>query len=186
MDINKLIKDNEGLIGKVIKDIHFRSVQQGDFEDVYSTGRIGLYNGIMTYDGTTKPSTYYYKCIKNEILKSFKEKTSNKNRFANSMRSIEYEYEDGTLEEFLADDIDIERDLLLEETKKEVRATIMRLKPKHQQILMMHFGIGCEPITFEKMIDIFGTSRQNIHRTYQDAKKYFMKEWKYENSRCKK
>ena len=186
MDINDLIKKNEGLIGKVLKDIHYRGIKYGDFEEVYSSGRIGLYYGIMTYDGKRKASTYYYKCIKNEILKTFQLKTSKKNQFYDSIKSIEYEYEEGTLEEILADDIDIERDLLLEETKNEVRETLKKLKPKHQLILTLHFGIDCEPVTFEKMIDIFGTTRQNIHRAYQDAKKYFIREWKYGDKRCKK
>lgn len=186
MDINKIIKDNEGLIGKVIKDVHFRCVKYEDFEDVYSAGRIGLYNGIMSYDGSVKPSTYYYKCIKNEILRTFQFKSSKKNRFNESFRSIEYEYEEGTLEEVLADDTDIERDLILEETKKEVKETIKRLKPKYQKILILHFGIDCEPVTFEGMVEMLGTTRQNIHRTYLNAKRDFIKEWKYENKRCKK
>lgn len=186
MDINKKIKDNEGLIGKVIKDIHVRNIRYDDYEEVYSAGRIGLYNGIMTYDGSSKPSTYYYKCIKNEILKTFQLKTSKKRMFEDSMRSIDYEYDEGTLEEILADDTDIEGDLILKELQEEVRKTITKLKPKHQEILKLHFGIDCEPVTFEDMINVFGTTRQNIHRTYQDAKKYFIKEWRYENKRCKK
>lgn len=186
MDINKKIKDNEGLIGKVLKDIHFRQIKDGDYDEVYSAGRIGLYFGIITYDGSTKPSTYYYKCIKNEIMKTFQIKSAKKNKFNDSARSIEYEYEEGTLEEVLADDVDLEKELLLDELKSEVRYTISKLKPKHQEILKLHFGIDCEPVTFEKMVDIFGTTRQNIHRTYQDAKRYFIREWKYGDKRCKK
>ena len=186
MDINNEIKKNEGLIGKVIKDIHFKNVRYDDYEEVYSAGRIGLYNGIMTYDGSSKKSTYYYKCIKNEILRSFQFKTSKKRKFQDNMKSIDYEYEEGTLEEVLADDTDIERDLILKETQHEVRKTIAKLKPKHQQILKMHFGIDCEPVTFEDMVDTLGTTRQNIHRAYQDAKKYFIREWKYGDKRCKK
>ena len=102
------------------------------------------------------------------------------------MKSIDYEYEEGTLEEVLADDTDIERDLILKETQQEVRKTIAKLKPKHQLILKMHFGIDCEPVTFEDMVDTLGTTRQNIHRAYQDAKKYFIREWKYGDKRCKK
>lgn len=186
MDINNEIKKNEGLIGKVIKDIHFKNIRYDDYEEVYSSGRIGLFNGIMTYDGSSKKSTYYYKCIKNEILRSFQFKTSKKRMFQDNMKSIDYEYEEGTLEEVLADDTDIERDLILKETQQEVRKTIAKLKPKHQLILKMHFGIDCEPVTFEDMVDTLGTTRQNIHRAYQDAKRYFIKEWKYGDKRCKK
>lgn len=186
MDINKQIKDNEGLIGKVLKDIHFRKIRDDDFEEVYSAGRVGLYYGIMSYDGSSKPSTYYYKCIKNEILRTFQFKSSKKHKFNESFKSIDYEYEEGTLEEVLADDTDIERDLLLDELKGEVRKTIARLKPKHQEILKLHFGIDCDPVTFEDMVKIYGTTRQNIHRAYQDAKRYFIKEWKYGDKRGKK
>ena len=186
MDINDKIKKNEGLIGKVIKDIHVRNIRQGDYEEIYSAGRIGLYNGIITYDGSVKPSTYYYKCIKNEILRTFQFKSSKKRRFQDSMKSIEWEYEEGTLEEVLAADIDLERDLLLQEMKEEVRKTILKLKPRQQRILILHFGIDCEPTSFEKMSEMLGTTRQNIHRAYQDAKRDFEKEWRYGDKRGKK
>lgn len=186
MDINDKIKKNEGLIGKVIKDIHVRNIRQGDYEEIYSAGRVGLYNGIITYDGSVKPSTYYYKCIKNEILRTFQFKSSKKRRFQDSMKSIEWEYEEGTLEEVLAADIDLERDLLLQEMKEEVRKTILKLKPRQQRILTLHFGIDCEPTSFEKMSEMLGTTRQNIHRAYQDAKRDFEKEWRYGDKRGKK
>lgn len=186
MDINEQIKKNEGLIGKVIKDLHIRNMGHLDFEEVYSTGRIGLYRAIMTYDGSTKPSTYYYTCIKNEILKIFQKKRLGKNRFHDNLRSIDYEYEEGTLEEILADDVDLERDLILKETQQEVRATIEHLKPKYQMILKLHFGIDCEPVTFEDMVSVLGTTRQNIHRTYQNAKRDFIREWRYGDKRGKK
>lgn len=186
MNIEKEIKDNEGLIGKVLKDIHFRNIKDGDFEDAYSLGRFGLYNGIITYNGTTKKSTYYYKCIKNAILREFQIKSLKKNKFQDSFLPLELNNGDGSLENLIPDDIDLERDLLLEETKKDVRETLKEIKPMYQQVLCLHFGIGCEPHTFDEITDIFGTTPQNIYLLYLKAKRDFIRKWKNDNKRSKK
>ena len=186
MDINKEIKDNEGLIGKVLKDIHFRNIKDGDYEDVYSIGRFGLYKGIKTYNGECKKSTYYYKCIKNAVLREFQIKSLKKNKFQDSFVPLELNNGDGSLENLIPDDIDIERDLILEETKKDVRNTLIKLKPIYQQVLCLHFGIGCEPHTFDEMTNIFGTTPQNIYLLYKKAQRDFVRKWKNENKRCQK
>lgn len=187
MDINKEIKDNQGLIGKVLKDIHFRNIRFDDYEELYSAGRIGLYNGIKSYNGSVKKSTYYYKCIKNEILKEIQLKNTKKRVFQDTLVSIDYEYEYKTILDELADDIDLEKDIIIKETREDVRKVIEKLDPKHQTALKLHFGIGCNPCSFTQMGKITGTTPQNMELLYKSAKRRFEKEWrKYENSRCKK
>ena len=186
MDIDKTIKDNEGLIGKVLKDIHFRNIRYGDYEEAYSSGRIGLYNAIKTYDGSVKASTYYYKCIKNEILKDMQLKNSKRNKFNNSLFPLETNNGDGSLENLIPDDIDLENDIILEEIKREVRNTLERLKPEYKQVMILHFGIECREHTFEEISAMLGTTPQNIYLLYKKAQRKFIREWKYDNNRSKK
>ena len=184
MEINAEIKNNEGLIGKVIKDIHFRNIRYGDYEEAYSAGRIGLYNGIISYNGSTKKSTYYYRCIKNEILRTLQFNNSKKSLFQNNMSSIEYEYDYQTLLEELADDTNIEQELIVKETQEQVRKTLDKLKPNYQKILKLKFGIGCKKLTTKELAKLTGTTETNICDLCKKAKRDFEKVWLNDNRRC--
>lgn len=185
--MEKLILENQGLIGQVIKDLHCRFTTYDDYLEIYDAGMLGLIYGAKSYDGSVKPSTYLYKCIKNEILKLFGTRTRLKEIPISKIYSLDYEYEEGTLAEIIATDVNLEEDLIHKETAKEVREVISRLKPYHQQILKLHFGIGTKSHTLRELAGIYHCSHQNIYRIYSIAKKHFITEWrKYENHRCKK
>lgn len=185
--MEKLILENEGLIGQVIKDLHCRFKNYDDYLEIYDAGMLGLIYGAKTYDGSSKPSTYLYACIKNEIVKLFQTRTRLKEIPISKIYSLEYEYEEGTLEDIIAIDYDLEANIIRDETAKEVKYVVSKLKPYHQEILKLHFGIDCEPHTLRQLAQKYNCSHQNIYRIYGIAKKHFIKEWrKYENSRCKK
>lgn len=185
--MEKLIKDNEGLVGKVIKDLHCKFKSKEDYEEVYDAGMFGLIVGAKNYDGSSKVSTYLYKCIKNEIVRLFTYRTRQKEIPISKLYSLNYEYEEGTLEDELAMDYDLEQEIIKKETEKEVRYVLAKLKPSYQELMKKHFGIGCKEHKIRELAKEYNCSYQNIYIMYDKAKKHFIKEWrKYENSRSKK
>lgn len=189
MNIDDEIKQNEGLIGKVIKDMHFTYRNFDDYEEAYSLGRIGLYKAIKTYNGEVKKSTYYYKCIKNAVKYIFQKKKTKRVQFNDNAISIYTEYDYKTLLEGLANETNIEGDMIQKETQKEiqhqVRKVIEKLKPNYQKILKLKFGIGCNPKTTKEIAAITGTTQNNICDLYKKAKRDFEREWVNDNRRCK-
>ena len=86
MEENSLIEEHKGLIYLAIKENHIYWKTEDEYQDYIDAGYDGLLQGIRTYDTTKgiKPSTYYYTCIKNEMIKVI----TLKNRKKNSRRSL--------------------------------------------------------------------------------------------------
>ena len=67
---NRLVVENQGLVGQVIKDcVHgIDGIGLYSYDDLYQTGCIGLIKAAQSYtEGKVKFSTYAYHCIRNEI-----------------------------------------------------------------------------------------------------------------------
>lgn len=186
--MDDLILRNKGLVSKVINDLHCKYMNREEFEELYQIGIIGLVKSAKQYDGSVKESTYFYTCIKREILKMFAYRTRQKEIPIGKKLSINFEYnEDTTLENFLVSDIDIEEEVISDETKEEVRKVIKKLKPIYQEVLNKFFGIGCAPMKLGEIAKERHCTENNIYGVFHNAKRSFEKEWlKYENNRSKK
>ncbi len=70
MDINKLIKENEGLVYYTMNKYFYTTTSEFDIkEDMIQVGRIALYKAIQTYDeDRTEFSTYAVKVIKSKMI----------------------------------------------------------------------------------------------------------------------
>lgn len=67
---NRLVVENQGLVGQVIKDcVHgINGIGLYSYDDLFQTGCIGLIKAAQSYtEGKVKFSTYAYRCIRNEI-----------------------------------------------------------------------------------------------------------------------
>jgi len=67
---NRLVVENQGLVGQVIKDgVHaIDGIGLYSYDDLFQTGCIGLIKAAQSYtEGKVKFSTYAYHCIRNEI-----------------------------------------------------------------------------------------------------------------------
>ena len=81
MDKNKLYQKYKYLIPKVIKDINCQYRSQDEWQEYFDAGEIGLVIAINTFDiNRGDKSTYFYTCIKHNILILFKSKVSYKRR----------------------------------------------------------------------------------------------------------
>ena len=80
---NKLIADNMGLVGKVIKDKvrDVRRIGIFEYDDLFQIGCIGLIKAVDAYKpGKAQFSTYAYVCIRNEIFEAIEYATLRRNR----------------------------------------------------------------------------------------------------------
>ena len=80
---NKLIADNMGLVGKVIKDKvrDVRRIGIYDYDDLFQIGCIGLIKAVDAFKpGKAQFSTYAYACIRNEIYEAIEYATLRRNR----------------------------------------------------------------------------------------------------------
>jgi len=88
---NKLIEENMGLVGRVIKDRvrNINSIGLYTYDDLFQFGCIGLCKAADNYRfGNGRFSTYAYILIRNEIFKALEYATLRRNR-ENIMDPIE-------------------------------------------------------------------------------------------------
>lgn len=150
------------LIKKVIKDLHCKCRTEDEFQEYYSIGMLGLVKGARNYDGSTKPSTYLYACIKREILQRFAYNSRQKRYgIVESLNQpiINGDEGSGELQDTIASDENIEAQFQDEETYKNLHEAINRLKPYKRKLIIENYGIGCRRKTIRELATEHGKSR---------------------------
>ena len=165
----KLFTENIKLIHKVIKDLKIYWSTEDEHQEYYDAGLEGLIKGAKKYDYSTKPGTYLYKCIKNEILHQIVLSETNKRKInKENMLSLEQEVNydnDTTFGELIASDYDLEEEV---EKKLKIEGIIKELgKMKNQKdalAIKMYFGLeGRTPKNYNEIAEEFGVSRNMIY-----------------------
>ncbi len=135
-------KEKEELFKKHEKLIYLFLKKKGLFhekEELYDIGLIGLVRGINSYDSTkgVKESTYFYKCIANEVNKYFQLQSLQKRKCPGIILSLDRECDDdqSTLKNIIPDKINIEKDLLLKEQNAILYKTLDKLKTEWKYII---------------------------------------------------
>lgn len=184
-EIDNLIITNQGLIGKVIKDLKCYWHTEDEFQDIYDAGMIGLIRGAKTYNKSKSSiGTYLYTCIKNEICKSIylsemQKRKINKKIFLSLDQPCAGD-DTTTIEELIRDEkVNIEKEIINAITREEVRNAISKLKPKYQQILKLKYGIGCEQQSIVNIAKILGCSRKNVYALLMSARRAFKRTYKW-------
>lgn len=184
-EIDNLIITNQGLIGKVIKDLKCYWHTEDEFQDIYDAGMIGLIRGAKTYNKSKSSiGTYLYTCIKNEICKSIYLSEMQKRKINKKISlSLDQPCADDdttTIGELIRDEkVNIEKEIINAITSEEVRNAISKLKPKYQQILKLKYGIGCEQQSIVNIAKILGCSRKNVYALLMSARRAFKRTYKW-------
>lgn len=166
------------LIYRVIKDLHCQINSEEELEEYVFYGQVGLINAINNYNGEKNTSTFFYKCIKNEIMVDFKRKNTNK-------RKINYIYKnsldgetltDNTLYEMIPDEsINIEEEYIKKEQYISLYKSINMLKPIYRDIICSYYGIYTERLTLEQIAKKYNITKQAINVKRQNAIKKLRK-----------
>lgn len=125
-----------------------------DEEEYFFYGLMGLYKGIQTYKpGKYKETTYYYACIKNEIMRYFGYKTRNKrNTYRHEISLNTPLDEKHTIEDVLVSDLNIEEDYIKKEQYELVVNTLNKMKDtKWKQYICEFYGIGQPAMNIKEM-----------------------------------
>lgn len=171
-DRDKFILDNIPLIHKVIKDLHIYYETEDEYQEYYDYGLEGLIIAADKYDSSKyKPSTFFYKCIKNMVLRLvYKKKLAkNKNEFGKDISLNKIIANEGENELLLGDiledhNINIEEQI---EKKLEIEKLLMAVNKlkneKDKLVIKMYYGIdGFVPIKMSEIAIKMGVTKTMV------------------------
>ena len=167
----KIVLENLRLVTLVIKKLNVNY----DFNDLTSIGLIGLCKGAKSFDPSKgyKASTYLTRCIQNEIFYYFR----NIKKLTNKAISIDTPIADNlTLEDTIADDIDIEENMIKKDQINIVKMAMNNLSEKEKIVIVHRYEIGgSEKLTQEQLAKKLNTTQTNISRLHSRAIKKIKK-----------
>lgn len=161
---NDLILKHKGLIYLAIKKEHLHWKTQDEYQDFVDAGYDGLLNGIRTFnpDKGFKESSYYYACIRHEMIKVIVRKNNEKNSVKVSSLNIPVE-NDIEIIELIPDIIDIEKEVFDNIRNEKLLGYVNQLKPKDRYVIKMLFGLdGWKQTTAIEIARRWGVNKNTI------------------------
>lgn len=170
MDINELIKENEGLVYYTMNKFFFQTIQDYNIkEDLAQVGYMALYKAIQTYEvGKTEFSTYAVKVIKSKMINFLQNdlyKYISKGGL-NKVHDTEGIDDDKMRERTVGrfdDHSNVETNELLDFIKKYKDERAYRI------VCLLNEGY-----TYEEIGDIIGLSKQRINQIIVKLRKYLI------------
>ena len=166
MEENNLILEHKGLIYLAIKENHIYWKNEDEYQDFIDAGYDGLLQGIRTYDTTKgiKPSTYYYTCIKNEMIKVI----TLKNRKKNSIKTVSLNTVigiDTELQDYIPSEENIETKIEKKIRDEEIVKIVNRIhKEKDKELIKDLYGIdNHKEKTVDEIANELGVSNKRIY-----------------------
>ncbi|MCQ2978243.1 MAG: sigma-70 family RNA polymerase sigma factor [Clostridia bacterium] len=168
---DELILKNTKLIYLAIKKLNLYN----RLDELYSVGMIGLVKGAKEYNKSLgySASTYLYKCIYNEILWTIRNEKSKRRipEYKKISLSISID-ENITLEDVIADETDIEEELIKQEQIKNMFDEINKLSVHEQMVINYSFGLnGCEKMAQKEIGEILDINQASVSRIKNKALK---------------
>ena len=175
---NVLIEHNLRLVAHIAK----KYANENNFDDLVSTGTIGLIKGINTFDKTktSKLTTYIARCIENEVLTVLRaSKKTAGDVSLDECIGVDKEGNNMTFSDILPADTDDISDMiaLKIDIKRLYKAMNDVLLPEEKNILCWRYGLLNEKKKTQKEISkILGISRSYVSRIEKRAIKKLMAE----------
>ena len=138
-------------------------------EDLVSIGTIGLIKAVHTFcpSKKIKLATYASRCIENEILMYLRKTSNQKNEMSiDEPLNVDWDGNELLLSDVLGSDNDIvNRNIEMEDEKKQLLKLVSSLESREKQIMIMRFGLfGSKEFTQKEVADILGISQSYISR----------------------
>lgn len=161
---DELVLKNVKLIYLALKKLNLYDRQ----EEFFDVGMIGLIKGAKSYDDSLSyhESTYLYKCIYNALLMEIRKTKSTRHIPDNNIVSLTTEFHDNlTVEDIIADEINIEEDAIKNEAISTLYHEINQLSYKERMTINLSFGLNGYQIMRQKQIaEALNTSQANVSR----------------------
>lgn len=151
--------ENEGIMYNVLKRYGLYE-QREDYIDLCY---IGYAKALNKFDKSkANIRTYIYKCVENEILQELrKEKAQKRQRYECSLDD-EYDDRGHTFIETIADDIDLERDIICEETNKELCEAVNKLSYSERFVISHLFELNKINYTPNKICKVLNITTDQL------------------------
>ena len=162
----KLIEHNLRLVAYIAKKFENSNIE---FEDLISTGAIGLIKAVRTFkvDKNIRLATYASRCIENEILMQIRKTSKIKNDISLDKPLCEdYDGNQLVLSDIIPCDDDIEEKTVVEPADKEIiYELISKLNNREKEIMILRYGLmGQEELTQIEVAIKLGISQSYISR----------------------
>lgn len=134
-------------------------------EDLMATGMLGLMEAInkITPSKDSKPTSYFYKSIENELINAFnREKKNIKSISLNGelFRNDENEY---SLEHFLKEEVDFDKNIRVGEIKELINKLLKTLSEDNKLLIEKRYGLnGYKQCTQQQLADSLGMKRSTL------------------------
>lgn len=163
---SKLIEHNLRLVAYIAKKFESSEIE---FEDLISTGAIGLIKAVKTFklDKNIRLATYASRCIENEILMQLRKKRKVKNDI--SLDKPLCEDGDGNelvLADILPSDDDVEQKTVdIPSDRQMINKLVEHLSSREREIMVLRYGLmGHEELTQREVALKLGISQSYISR----------------------
>lgn len=169
--LDKLLKNNDGLIYKVASKFYSDKTSSIEFDDLLQEGRIGFILACSKYDieyiKKTKFITYAFYWIYQKIHRFITTYNTNEEISLNTPVSEENIDELINSIESHSDEIkNREEELYLSELRLELEAVMDKHNTLNErEILKLYYGWDTDELSIEQIADIFETSSSNIKNT---------------------
>ncbi|MDD4263097.1 MAG: RNA polymerase sporulation sigma factor SigE [Firmicutes bacterium] len=152
-------------------------------EDLVSIGTIGLIKAVNTFDisKNIKLATYASRCIENEILMFLRRHQRTKEVYLEDPLNTDWDGNElSWLDVLPAADGDGVYQVLEEETDRNLlKAALLKLEPREQEIVTLRYGLGIErELTQKEVADKMGISQSYISRLEKRIMKKLRRELK--------
>ena len=137
----ELVKRYESLLLRYVMRRSYATKE--DAEDIVQNCFIKMYRNINDFDTTLRFSSWAYRITHNELIDWYRKQKSRPQLVISS--------EDEDIFASIASDMNIEKEALQNETKKEIENSIKTLDEKYQEIILLRFF---EDKSYEEISDI--------------------------------
>lgn len=164
ININETIKENMGLVYKVINEQYYDKKYEFTKEDMVQTGLLALYRAIQTFDENKniKFSTFAMTVIKNDLLKfATRDYEDYSGVINNTITSLNEKYDDENENNNLEGMLGVEEDFSgLEETE-----LLNYIKERKSEKVVKMVELLAEGYTYQEVGDKLGCSKQYVNST---------------------
>ena len=162
----KLIEHNLRLVAYIAKKFENTGIE---FEDLISTGAIGLIKAVKTFklDKNIRLATYASRCIENEILMQIRKMSKLKNDISLDKPLCEdYDGNQLVLSDILPSEEDVELVTVDKPSDKQlINELIGKLNSREREIMILRYGLmGQEEMTQREIALKLGISQSYISR----------------------
>ncbi len=131
-----------------------------DAEDIVQNSFIKMYRNINDFDYDLKFSSWAYRITHNEMIDWYRKQNTRPQLFITD--------KDENIFDSIAGDMNIEKEAIQKETKKEIESIIKTLDPKYQEVVSLRFF---EDKSYEEIADILEIPAGTVAIRLSRAKK---------------